>query len=97
LKRWVDLVFEALGDEQTPHPGGISAHFHLSEDGTRIANYAEWRSAADHIDALESSGRGTVGKSPKFEEVKAFPGVVASDVQRFRPVVHRTAEHPKES
>ncbi|WP_328604544.1 antibiotic biosynthesis monooxygenase [Amycolatopsis sp. NBC_00345] len=97
-KRWVDLVFEALGDEETPHPGGISAHFHLSDDGTRIANYAEWRSEADHIEAIESSGQGTVGKSPKFEAVKTFPGVVAGDFQRFRPVVHRTAaEQPKES
>jgi hypothetical protein len=93
LKRWVDLVFEALADEESPHPGGISAHFHLSEDSTRIANYAEWRSEADHLDALESSGQGAVGKSKKFEEVKAFPGVVGGDVQRFRPVLHRTAEH----
>jgi hypothetical protein len=98
LKRWVDLVFEALGDEETPHPGGISAHFHLSDDGTRIANYAEWRTEADHIDAIESSGQGAVGKSPKFKEVQAFPGVVAGGFQRFRPVVHRTAaEQPKEN
>jgi hypothetical protein len=97
LKRWVDLVFEALGDEKTPHPGGISAHFHLSEDCTRIANYAEWRSVADHIEAIESSGQGAVGKSPKFKDVKAFPGVVAGGFQRFRPVVHRTAGHSKES
>jgi quinol monooxygenase YgiN len=28
-------------------PGFISANFHLSEDGTRIVNYAQWRSIED--------------------------------------------------
>lgn len=28
-------------------PGFISANFHLSKDGTRIVNYAQWRSLAD--------------------------------------------------
>ncbi|GCE09918.1 antibiotic biosynthesis monooxygenase family protein [Dictyobacter aurantiacus] len=28
-------------------PGFISANFHLSKDGTRIINYAQWRSLED--------------------------------------------------
>ncbi|GHO61416.1 antibiotic biosynthesis monooxygenase [Ktedonobacter sp. SOSP1-52] len=28
-------------------PGFISANFHLSQDGTKIINYAQWRSLAD--------------------------------------------------
>jgi len=28
-------------------PGFISANFHLSQDGTRIINYAQWRSVDD--------------------------------------------------
>jgi len=28
-------------------PGFISANFHVSEDGTRIINYAQWRSIED--------------------------------------------------
>lgn len=28
-------------------PGFISANFHLSEDGTKIINYAQWRSVED--------------------------------------------------
>jgi heme-degrading monooxygenase HmoA len=28
-------------------PGFISANFHLSQDGTRIINYAQWRSLDD--------------------------------------------------
>jgi quinol monooxygenase YgiN len=28
-------------------PGFISANFHVSEDGTRVINYAQWRSIED--------------------------------------------------
>jgi quinol monooxygenase YgiN len=28
-------------------PGFISANFHISEDGTRVINYAQWRSIED--------------------------------------------------
>ncbi|MFI5608556.1 antibiotic biosynthesis monooxygenase [Amycolatopsis sp. NPDC051903] len=83
LRAWVDLVFEALADSD-PHPGGLGAHFHLSADGTRVANYAEWTSEAAHLDALGSTG--VVGSSPKFALVQAFPGVAGSTVRRFRPV-----------
>lgn len=30
-----------------PAPGFISANFHLSKDGTRVINYAQWRSIED--------------------------------------------------
>jgi aromatase len=37
-----------MTDEVIVHcPGFISANFHLSKDGTRIINYAQWRSIAD--------------------------------------------------
>ena len=44
-RAWVDAVQEALAAEPNPHPGGISAHFHLGTDGTRVLNYAEWETA----------------------------------------------------
>ncbi|MFF4596916.1 antibiotic biosynthesis monooxygenase [Amycolatopsis sp. NPDC001319] len=83
LKAWVDTIFEALADSR-PHPGGISAHFHLSADGTRVANYAEWVSEAAHLDALGETG--FVGSSPKFQVAQAFPGLVGSTVRRYRPI-----------
>ncbi|SFE67028.1 Antibiotic biosynthesis monooxygenase [Actinacidiphila alni] len=54
----VDSVAGAL--EQAPgdrHPGLLSANFHLSADGTRVLNYAEWTSDEAHISFLEGATR----------------------------------------
>ncbi|MEH0417682.1 antibiotic biosynthesis monooxygenase [Streptomyces sp. B21-083] len=51
-RAWADAALEALENEPDAHPGGISAHFHLSTDGSRVLNYAEWESAQAHVDAL---------------------------------------------
>src|ERR1044071_1201856 len=34
-RAWVDSVFVALASDPNPHPGGISAAFHIREDGRR--------------------------------------------------------------
>ncbi|WP_219420351.1 antibiotic biosynthesis monooxygenase [Pseudonocardia nigra] len=34
-------------------PGALSSHFHISTDGTRVLNYAEWTSIEDHDRAAE--------------------------------------------
>ncbi|GAA5209253.1 antibiotic biosynthesis monooxygenase [Streptomyces thinghirensis] len=82
-RAWVDAVFEALASEPEPHPGGISAHFHLSTDGTRVLNYAEWESAQAHIDALAAPGDG-VGSAPaRWERVHNWPGLKSSTVNRY--------------
>jgi Antibiotic biosynthesis monooxygenase len=82
-RRWIDTVFDALGSETELHPGGISGHFHVSIDGTRVLNYAEWTSAAAHREALGPGG--TVGRSTAWQRVHSFPGVVESSVARYRP------------
>lgn len=38
-----------------PFPGALSAHFHLSVDGTRVLNYAEWTSLEAHNRAMENA------------------------------------------
>lgn len=81
-RAWVDAVFEALESDPAPHPGGISAHFHLSTDGSRVLNYAEWESAQAHIDALESPGEGIGGATPQWRRVQSFPGLKESHVRR---------------
>ena len=53
-RQWVDAVFDALAAETTLHPGGISGHFHISLDGTRVLNYAEWVDEASHVEARRS-------------------------------------------
>ncbi|MFD0884761.1 hypothetical protein ACFQ08_09400 [Streptosporangium algeriense] len=83
-ERWVDTVFEALAAETDPHPGGISGHFHVSLDGTRVLNYAEWTDEASHQEALDNSGRGTIGSAPEWRRVQEFPGVRESGFRRYR-------------
>lgn len=85
-RRWVDTVFGALASEDKPAPGGISGHFHVSTDGTRVLNYAEWTDEQSHRDALARSGRGTVGVSGEWRKVQEFPGVRGSGFRRYRMV-----------
>ncbi|GAA1312016.1 hypothetical protein GCM10009634_79610 [Saccharothrix xinjiangensis] len=82
-ERWVDLVFEALAGNSAP--GGVSARFHVSLDGTRVLNYAEWETARAHRDAL-AAGDGSVGTGEAWRRVRSFPGFGASDVRRYRVV-----------
>lgn len=83
-RAWVDTVFEALDDDPAPHPGSISAHFHVSTDGTRVFNYAEWESEQAHIDALAAPGDGIGSPTPLWRRVWEFPGRRQSTVRRYR-------------
>jgi len=80
-RRWVDTVFEALAAETTLHRGGISGHFHISSDGTRVMNYAEWTDEQSHIDAL--SGTGSIGRGPAWQRVQTMPGVKSLGFRRY--------------
>lgn len=80
-RRWVDTVFEALAAETTLHPGGISGHFHISADGTRVMNYAEWTDEQSHIEAL--SGTSSIGRGPAWHRVQTMPGVTNLGVRRY--------------
>ena len=80
-RRWVDAVFEALAAETTLHPGGISGHFHISLDGRRVMNYAEWADEQSHIEAL--SGTGSIGRGPAWQRVQTMPGVTSLGFRRY--------------
>jgi hypothetical protein len=57
-ERIVESIAGAL--ERAPeaqHPGLLSANFHLSADGTRVLNYAEWTSDEAHVAFLEGATR----------------------------------------
>jgi antibiotic biosynthesis monooxygenase (ABM) superfamily enzyme len=43
----VDLLRTATEDVMRHVPGFISANIHLSTDGTRVTNYAQWRCVED--------------------------------------------------
>ena len=46
-QRLVDLLVEATQRTMRNLPGYISANIHKSLDGTRVTNYAQWRSQED--------------------------------------------------
>jgi heme-degrading monooxygenase HmoA len=50
----VDLLAQATEEVMSKQPGYLSARIHRSLDGTRVANYAQWRSRAD-VEALAES------------------------------------------
>jgi Antibiotic biosynthesis monooxygenase len=80
-RKWVDAVFDALAAETTLHPGGISGHFHISLDGTRVLNYAEWLDEASHVEALGQAG--SIGRGPAWRRVQSMPGVENRGFRRY--------------
>ena len=49
-----DLLVRATDETMKHQPGFISASIHRSMDGTKVVNYAQWRSEADFA-ALKSN------------------------------------------
>ncbi|MGC5346710.1 antibiotic biosynthesis monooxygenase [Streptomyces sp. DT171] len=84
---WVDTVFEALGTDPAPAPGGISAHLHVGVGGDRVLNYAEWESARAHVDALAAPGAGIGSRTPQWERVRTYPGLTGGGVRRYTPAL----------
>ncbi|MCP3822834.1 antibiotic biosynthesis monooxygenase [Streptomyces sp. A3M-1-3] len=89
-RAWIEAVFEALDTDPHPHPGGISGHFHVSTDGTRVLNYAEWESEQAHIEALAAPGDGVGSVTPQWQRVHNFPGVTGGGVNRYTPTLRLT-------
>ena len=94
-RRWIDTVFEALAAETTVHPGGISGHFHISLDGTRVMNYAEWTSEQAHVEAL--SGTGSIGRGPAWQRVQTMPGVTNLGFRRYTVYGYREGSNRRRS
>jgi quinol monooxygenase YgiN len=46
-QRLVDLLFAATEEVMRHQPGFVSANIHASLDGSRVVNYAQWRSVED--------------------------------------------------
>ena len=53
-QRLVDLLTEATKLAMKKQPGYISANIHKSLDGTRVTNYAQWRSKGDFEAMLQN-------------------------------------------
>jgi len=89
---WIDSVFDALHGDEDPHPGGISAYFHLSLDGKRVLNYAGWTDAEAHRKAVEDPGAPGVARieTPEWHKVLNTPGVRPLGFKRYR--LHRSVD-----
>ncbi|MFJ6659980.1 hypothetical protein ACIQNG_27070 [Streptomyces sp. NPDC091377] len=77
---WADTVRKALADDPEGHRGLISAHFHLSHDGTHVLNYAEWESDA----AYDAVLAGTAEPTESWRRVRTYPGVRGFTSARYR-------------
>ncbi|OLZ53798.1 hypothetical protein BS329_11095 [Amycolatopsis coloradensis] len=89
---WIDLVFTALDSEPVRPEGGISGYFHVSTDGTRVLNYAEWASAEAHLAALAAPGANGIGTTDTWKKVQTYPGMTeGGSVKRYRPIVSAVA------
>jgi len=84
-REWVDAVFHAIEtDPELPREGGISAHFHIRDDGRHVINYAEWVSEEAHVAALATPGNGVGSQTPEWHRVQTFPGVTPDGFERHR-------------
>jgi quinol monooxygenase YgiN len=54
-RQLADLLTDATEDVMQHIDGFISANIHLSTDGTRVVNYAQWRSAEAFQAMLQNS------------------------------------------
>jgi quinol monooxygenase YgiN len=73
-QRLVQVLAEATNEVMKTMPGFISASIHQSIDGTRVVNYAQWRSRAD-FQAMTQNPRAR----PHME--------AAAKLARFEPIL----------
>lgn len=88
-EEWVDGVFAALDEDAVtrPAPGGISGQFHLSTDGGRVLNYAEWESERAHEEWLADDAP----LSEAWARVQHHPALTGGRVRRYAPALSLSA------
>ncbi|HLL34737.1 MAG TPA: antibiotic biosynthesis monooxygenase [Streptomyces sp.] len=84
---WIGEVLRALAGTPDDHRGLISAHFHLSTDGTHVLNYAEWESEQAYDAVLAAPGEGIGDGGEQWERVRTYPGVKGFTGTRYRHAV----------
>jgi hypothetical protein len=83
-RAWVDAMFAATGDA-APLPGMIAAHMHVSVDGSRVLNLAQWTSEQAH-QALVDGASDRMAENPALRQLeKAWPGLEHTTIRRNRP------------
>ncbi|MFI8944503.1 antibiotic biosynthesis monooxygenase [Streptomyces syringium] len=77
-RSWADTVVAA--QQETPLPGLVAAHFHLTKDGTRVLKYSEWSDVAAHEAALP-----VLAASPAWRRVLEHAGTRHLGFKRYEP------------
>ncbi|MFJ2742070.1 antibiotic biosynthesis monooxygenase [Streptomyces sp. NPDC087440] len=86
-REWVDTVFAASDAGGGAGDGGLSAHFHVGADGSRVLNFAEWVDAASHAAMMNAPG-----ETPEaWRRVHEFPGVTTRHIRRYTPALSFSA------
>ncbi|WP_055497680.1 hypothetical protein [Streptomyces albus] len=89
--RLVDAVSES-GAGVPPADGLLSAHFSVSVDGSQVFDCALWVSADAHRRAVENRSAG-LETNVRWRQAHAWPGLVGTVFQRFRPLLRLTPSH----
>ena len=83
-QKLIDMLVEATQKTMRHIPGFVSASFHKSTDGSRVANYAQWRKAED-FEAMLRDPRAAVHMKPILE-------IATNDAHLYEVVESFTAE-----
>ncbi len=83
-QKLIDMLVEATQKTMRHIPGFVSASFHKSADGTRVANYAQWRKAED-FEAMLRDPRAA-------EHMKPILEIAINDAHLYEVVESFTAE-----
>ena len=78
-QRLLDLLVEATESVMRGLPGFVSANLHRSLDGTKVTNYAQWRSREDFEAMLEDP------------EAAAHMREAAEIVEKFEPHLYEVS------
>ncbi len=79
---FIDALFDVVKSRPNPHhPGSIASHFHLSTDGRRIMNYAEFTSEEAHEEMLQTQLRKD-DDVPRL--IRSMPGLKPLGFERFQ-------------
>jgi quinol monooxygenase YgiN len=78
-QRLVDVLADATQAVMRNQPGFVSANIHSSLDGTRVTNYAQWRSTEAFETMLQN------------QEAAEHMGEAARIAQRFEPHLYEVS------
>ena len=101
-QRLVDVLADATRAVMRKQPGFVSANIHRSLDGTRVTNYAQWRSTEAFETMLQNQeaaehmgGGGQDSREVRTAPIRSFVcrrGVATTeDAYRQRVLIHRSA------